>query len=106
MMLRVFSSAVVLLVLNFQSAVSAGPPSHANAETLENGNQRGAKPSAQELAGVVAKSRKNMIVLPGGAFEMGDWGRRSIPAACRSTTGCGGRHGRSRLLPTESGWLP
>lgn len=74
MILRVLSSAVALLVLNSQSAVFAGAPSHASAETLDDGNQRDAKPSAQELAGVVAKSKKNMIVLPGGTFEMGDWG--------------------------------
>ena len=43
-------------------------------ETLPDGNIRDPKPSAKQVANLLAISKKNMIRLPGSTYEMGDWG--------------------------------
>ena len=43
-------------------------------EALPDGNVRDPKPSAEQIANLLANSKKNMIRLPGATFEMGDWG--------------------------------
>jgi sulfatase modifying factor 1 len=68
-----------LFVVLAQSGVSGcaqtpAPAGSAQVETLPDGNVRDPKPTADSVAALVAASRKNMVALAGGTFEMGDWG--------------------------------
>lgn len=65
-------SAPVLLLVASQ-ALAVSQPS-APVETLADGNLRDARPDAAQLKALVETSRRQMIFLPGGSFEMGDWG--------------------------------
>ena len=48
--------------------------SAAEPETLADGNVRDPVPTSARLNELIAQTKRNMITLPGGAFEMGDWG--------------------------------
>lgn len=43
-------------------------------ETLPDGNIRDPRPNSQALAALIATTKKNMVFLAGGIFDMGDWG--------------------------------
>lgn len=55
------------------------PPLLAAAETLADGNVRDPAPDEAALAGLAVQAKKNMVFLPGGTFEMGDWGSTVAP---------------------------
>ncbi|WP_082491505.1 SUMF1/EgtB/PvdO family nonheme iron enzyme [Duganella sp. Leaf126] len=46
----------------------------ANVETLADGNVRDGVPDAKTLKSLVERTKKNMIPLSSGTFQMGDWG--------------------------------
>jgi len=48
-------------------------------EVLEDGNVRDPAPTSQQIASLVARTKKNMVKLPAGAFDMGDWGSEVNP---------------------------
>jgi len=48
-------------------------------EVLEDGNVRDAAPSPQQIASLVAQTKKNLVKLPAGTFDMGDWGHEVNP---------------------------
>jgi formylglycine-generating enzyme required for sulfatase activity len=52
----------------------AVPPASAQPETLPDGNVRDPEPTAEELNRFLLATKKNMVFLRGGTFEMGDWG--------------------------------
>ncbi|MFL6673814.1 MAG: formylglycine-generating enzyme family protein [Massilia sp.] len=52
------------------AAATLGPQS----ETLSDGNVRDPQPTAEELNNLLFGTNKNLVFLPGGTFEMGDWG--------------------------------
>lgn len=76
-------SDLVLVVSLFavQAGVQADTKLQENAgmEILEDGNVRDPAPTSQQIASLVAQTKKNMIKLPAGTFDMGDWGPEVNP---------------------------
>ena len=64
--------AVAMISLGACTAVAT--PSLSKVEILPDGNVRDAAPSPEVLKEFFAVTRKNMVSLPGGTFQMGDWG--------------------------------
>jgi sulfatase modifying factor 1 len=64
--------AAVMMCLSACTAVAT--PALPTVETLPDGNVRDAAPSQEVLREFFAVTRKNMVSLPGGTFQMGDWG--------------------------------
>jgi formylglycine-generating enzyme required for sulfatase activity len=67
---------VFVSVLVTTSAYASAPVTETRPqpETLPDGNVRDPQPTADELSNFLATVKKNMVFLPGGTFEMGDWG--------------------------------
>ncbi len=68
------ATAFVVVAVMFLSACNAATPTPAVVETLPDGNVRDAPPSSEVLKEFFALTRKNMVPLAGGTFQMGDWG--------------------------------
>jgi len=70
-------SDVVLVValLALQAGVQAEtkPQENSGIEVLEDGNVRDPAPTSEQIARLVAQTKKHMIKLPAGTFDMGDW---------------------------------
>lgn len=65
-----FALAMVLL----SACTAVATPTVATVETLPDRNLRDSAPSAEVLKEFFAITKKNMVPLPGGTFQMGDWG--------------------------------
>ena len=76
MFIRSLLLPTALFFVQVQAQGAAAPDSIPSVETLADGNERDPKPTAERLRALVAASKKNMIRLPGGSFEMGDWGSK------------------------------
>ncbi len=68
------ATALVVVSTMFLSACNAATPTPAAVETLPDGNVRDAAPSSAVLKEFFALTKKNMVPLAGGTFQMGDWG--------------------------------
>src|SRR4051794_25637769 len=64
--------AVAMISLSACTAVAT--PAVSTVETLPDGNVRDSAPSPEVLKEFFATTKKNMVSLPGGTFQMGDWG--------------------------------
>lgn len=74
MILRFSYFSIALLSLQAQAVAAVETPARPAVETLDDGNVRDFKPDAERVTALVSKARANMIKLPGGTFDMGDWG--------------------------------
>jgi sulfatase modifying factor 1 len=71
------SAFVFLTVLNISATgLSEGvaPTTSAKPEVMPDGNLRDPAPRADTLAVLIATTQKNLVPIPAGTFEMGDWG--------------------------------
>lgn len=69
--------AVTMVLLSACTAVAT--PAVSTVETLPDGNVRDSAPSAEVLKDFFAVTKKNMVPMPGGTFQMGDWGAEVNP---------------------------
>lgn len=76
--MTIFLSAVAIAVAALASGSSFAQTTPkmmpAGAQILPDGNIVDATPTAQEIAELVAKTKKNLVSFDAGTFEMGDWG--------------------------------
>jgi formylglycine-generating enzyme required for sulfatase activity len=76
--MRSISSSIVLAAALNIAAVGATegiePPISTEPEVLPDGNLRDPAPSATALALLIATTKKNLVPMPAGTFDMGDWG--------------------------------
>jgi len=72
---------IVVSLLALQAGVQAEtkPQENSGIEVLENGNVRDPVPTSEQIASLVAQTKKNMIKLPAGTFDLGDWGPEVNP---------------------------
>lgn len=61
------------------AAVARAPDPPRPVETLADGNLRDPAPTVAELKIFAATARRNMVAMPAGTFEMGDWGPEVNP---------------------------
>jgi len=69
-MRTVLASSTLLLNLLFAANIASADP----AEQMPDGNWRDPAPSAEVIKQLLADTKKNMVPLPAGIFDMGDWG--------------------------------
>lgn len=72
-------AATAVLLLSLLAALPPGAGAADGIETLPDGNQRDPAPATEAISALVAQVRKNLVFLPGGTFEMGDWGAKVHP---------------------------
>lgn len=70
----ILTPAMIAAQATFMVAVHAEPVQTQGTEILVDGNVRDPVPDSAKLKALVDNTRKKMIGLPGGTFEMGDWG--------------------------------
>jgi len=75
------SVVLVVALVALQTGVQAETKSQENPgiEVLEDGNVRDPAPTPEQIASLVARTKKNLIKLPAGTFDMGDWGPEVNP---------------------------
>jgi len=66
-------------MLSLDACTAVATPALPQVETLPDGNVRDPAPSAAVLKEFFAVTRKNMVPLPAGTFQMGDWGTEVNP---------------------------
>jgi len=71
--------AVSLVVLQAGVHADTKLQEDSGVEVLEDGNVRDPAPTSQQIASLVARTKKNMIKMPAGTFDMGDWGPEVNP---------------------------
>jgi sulfatase modifying factor 1 len=69
-----FVLVVSLLALHAGAQADTKPQENPAIEILEDGNVRDPVPTSEQIASLAAQTKKNMIKLPAGTFDMGDWG--------------------------------
>ncbi|MYM29527.1 SUMF1/EgtB/PvdO family nonheme iron enzyme [Duganella sp. CY15W] len=69
-MRTVLASSTLLLNLLFAANIASAD----QAEQMPDGNWRDPAPSAEAIKQLLADTKKNMVPLPAGTFDMGDWG--------------------------------
>jgi len=69
-----FVLVVSLLALHAGAQGDTKPQENPAIEILEDGNVRDPVPTSEQIASLAAQTKKNMIKLPSGTFDMGDWG--------------------------------
>jgi sulfatase modifying factor 1 len=76
-MMKKTDVVLVVALLALQAGVRAEtkPQENSGIEVLEDGNVRDPAPASEQIASLVARTKKNMIKLPAGTFDMGDWAR-------------------------------
>jgi len=74
-----FVLAFSLLALQVGVQADTKIQEDSSVEVLEDGNVRDAAPTSQQIASLVAQTKKNMIKMPAGTFDMGDWGHEVNP---------------------------
>jgi formylglycine-generating enzyme len=70
---------VTVAMLSLGACTAVATPANPQVETLPDGNVRDPAPSAALLKDFFAVTRKNMVPLPAGTFQMGDWGTEVNP---------------------------
>jgi sulfatase modifying factor 1 len=80
-MMKKTDVVLVVALLALQAGVRAEtkPQENSGIEVLEDGNVRDPAPTSEQIASLVAQTKKNMIKLPAGTFDMGDWGPEVNP---------------------------
>ncbi|MBB6134934.1 formylglycine-generating enzyme required for sulfatase activity [Massilia aurea] len=80
-MMKKTDVVLVVALLALQAGVQAEtkPQENSGIEVLEDGNVRDPAPTSEQIASLVARTKKNMIKLPAGTFDMGDWGPEVNP---------------------------
>jgi sulfatase modifying factor 1 len=71
--------AVSLVVLQAGVHADTKLQEDSGVEVLEDGNVRDPAPTSQQIASLVAQTKKNMIKMRAGTFDMGDWGPEVNP---------------------------
>ena len=71
--------AVSLVVLQAGVHADTKLQEDSGVEVLEDGNVRDPEPTSQQIASLVARTKKNIVKLPAGTFDMGDWGHEVNP---------------------------
>jgi len=71
--------AVSLVVLQAGVHADTTLQEDSGVEVLEDGNVRDPAPTSQQIASLVTQTKKNMIKMPAGTFDMGDWGHEVNP---------------------------
>jgi sulfatase modifying factor 1 len=71
--------AVSLVVLQAGVHADTKLQEDSGVEVLEDGNVRDPAPTSQQIASLVAQTKKNMIKMRAGTFDMGDWGHEVNP---------------------------
>jgi sulfatase modifying factor 1 len=71
--------AVSLVVLQAGVQADTKLQDDSGVEVLDDGNVRDPAPTSQQIASLVAQTKKNMIKMRAGTFDMGDWGPEVNP---------------------------